>query len=84
MSMPAARAAAVSASRVHTAGPVASLAVSSPVSSRTSRPGGGLAAKAMSGHELMPLLYEGASAEEASAAVPGRDCADGGAALVLG
>src|SRR4051794_21581120 len=48
MSMPAARAAAVSASRVHTAGPVASVAVSSPVSSRTSRPGGGLATRAIS------------------------------------
>jgi hypothetical protein len=48
MSRPAARAAAVSASRVHTAGPVASVAVSSPVSSRTSRPGGGLATRAIS------------------------------------
>jgi hypothetical protein len=48
MSMPAARAAAVSASRVHTAGPVASAAASSPVPSRTSRPGGGLATRAIS------------------------------------
>jgi hypothetical protein len=48
MSMPAARAAAVSASRVHTAGPVASVAVSSPVPSRSGRPSGGLATRAIS------------------------------------
>jgi hypothetical protein len=47
MSMPAARAAAVNASRIHTAGPVASLATSSPAPSRTSRPGGGLATRAI-------------------------------------
>jgi len=48
MSMPAARAAAVSASRVHTGGPAASAATSSPASSRTARPGGGLATRAIS------------------------------------
>src|SRR4051794_24494208 len=48
MSMPPARAAAVSASRVHTAGPAGSGAISSPALSRTSRPGGGLATRAIS------------------------------------
>ena len=48
MSMPPARAAAVSASRVHTAGPAGSAATSSPAPSRTSRPGGGLATRAIS------------------------------------
>src|SRR4051812_39588039 len=47
-SMPAARAAAVSAFRVHTAGPAASAGRSSPASARTPRPGGGLATRATS------------------------------------
>jgi hypothetical protein len=48
MSMPAVRAAAVSASRVHTAGPASSAATSSPALSRTPRPGGGPATRAIS------------------------------------